>query len=286
MTKSFCIKINSEKIINYLLIKYQSIKYQDHIRISVNRFKHYRNIIIHYSGNDLELFLKDLATIISECIITFFEKYFIKKRIFSNYFYFIDEEQRKIFYIVYDFLSPNTKEYNVRNNYLFVAVLEYIKENKSMILEGFFNFRIQNYKNFLDYIIELSVNSYILEKEYLEFVNLLRMYVKSEDSKYEEVHLIYKRKKAIILDNNLKLINLEDEIFKTHYLSDISFSNNDLALNTLLNLIPQKINIHLIDNEDEFIKTLKLIFENRIYICKNCSICNLYKYKNNVLNKK
>ena len=62
------------------------------------------------------------------------------------------------------------------------------------------------------------------------------------------------------------------------YLSDISFSNNDYVLNTLLNLIPKKIYIHLIDNNtDEFINTVKLIFENRVKICSDCSICKLYK---------
>ena len=29
--------------------------------------------------------------------------------------------------------------------------------------------------------------------------------------------------------------------------------------------------------KDEFINTLKLIFENRVEICNECNICNLYK---------
>ena len=48
-------------------------------------------------------------------------------------------------------------------------------------------------------------------------------------------------------------------------MSDISFSSNDYALNTLLNLVPKKIYIHLLDGEsDEFINTIKLIFEDRV----------------------
>ena len=40
--------------------------------------------------------------------------------------------------------------------------------------------------------------------------------------------------------------------------------------------------IHLIDNNiDEFIATLKLVFENRVTYCNDCSICKLYKNKKN-----
>ena len=70
-------------------------------------------------------------------------------------------------------------------------------------------------------------------------------------------------------------------MFNAKYLSDITFSANDYALNTLLTLVPSKIYIHLIDNNiDEFITTLKLIFENRVIYCNDCTICKMYKNKN------
>ena len=37
----------------------------------------------------------------------------------------------------------------------------------------------------------------------------------------------------------------------------------------------------IIDDEDEFINTLKLIFEDRISICRDCNICKTYKMINN-----
>ena len=86
------------------------------------------------------------------------------------------------------------------------------------------------------------------------------------------------------LDYQSRLV-ISDDIFKAKYLSDISFSSNDFALNGLLTLLPKKIYIHLIDNcVDEFIHTLGLIFENRVEVCTDCSICKIYK--NNKVNKK
>ena len=48
-------------------------------------------------------------------------------------------------------------------------------------------------------------------------------------------------------------------------------------LHKTLNLLPKKIFVHIIDSEDEFINSLKLIFENKLIICNDCNICNIYK---------
>ena len=61
--------------------------------------------------------------------------------------------------------------------------------------------------------------------------------------------------------------------------ADISFSTNDYVLNTLLNILPQKIYLHLVSpfSNLDFLNTLQLIFENRIKLCHDCNICNIYK---------
>ena len=65
------------------------------------------------------------------------------------------------------------------------------------------------------------------------------------------------------------LFLLDDSIYQAKYLSDISFSNNDFILNTLLSVLPKKIYLHLVDNAiDEFANTLLLIFEKK----KNCGL--------------
>lgn len=77
-------------------------------------------------------------------------------------------------------------------------------------------------------------------------------------------------------------INVDKNALNAKYLSDVSFSNNDYILNTLLNLLPQKIYLHLVSpfNNLDFINTLQLIFEDRIELCHDCNICNLYKHIN------
>ena len=98
------------------------------------------------------------------------------------------------------------------------------------------------------------------------------------------MHIVYSTNFTLILDENKKIIDCENSNLSTKFLSDISFSTNDYTLNTLLTLLPRKIYVHLIDNTiDEFITTLKLIFENKLETCTDCNICNLYhKYNINV----
>ena len=156
-----------------------------------------------------------------------------------------------------------------------------IAENKTIILDGFVYFRLQEYTKCLDNLVDTAVNQFVIEKEYTEFVDLLRIYVESRLPEFSVLHLIYNKGESILLDSQKNVVSVSDNIYNAKYLSDISFSSNDYALNTLLTLLPEKIEIHLIDEEDEFINTIKLIFENRVSICTDCNICKTYRLLNN-----
>ena len=122
-------------------------------------------------------------------------------------------------------------------------------------------------------------DNYEIEKEYLEFISLLKLYVNSQLPITPIIHLVSSNLGILLLDENLNIIELDKSNLNTKYLSDISFSDNDYVLNTLLNLLPRKLYLHLANNSPEnfeFINTIKLVFENRIEICTNCDICNLY----------
>ena len=107
---------------------------------------------------------------------------------------------------------------------------------------------------------------------------MLKLYIDSREPLSSIIHLVYTNGESILLDQNKSVINLQDNIFNAKYLSDISFSSNDYTLNSLLTLLPRKIYIHIVDGiEDEFINTLKLIFDNRVFICNDCNICKAYK---------
>ena len=283
--KSICIKTNNENLLDYLLNELDYIEVKP-VAISKNQFKNYKNIIIHYSGNDNKKFVHEVSCILSCLVIDELEESFLKMILLKNYFYFNSTEMKHILELCYEIFSDDFNTYfDKKHNLLIDSFENYLITNKSIILTGFINFRIKNYMTILEDVVDEAVNSFVVEKEYLEFISLLKMYVNSQNSNCDVVHLIYNKNNSTLLDKDKNQINVSDDIFKAKYLSDISFSCNDYALNTLLTLVPKKIHIHLIDNcIDEFIHTISLIFENRVEICTDCSICKIYK--NNPINLK
>jgi putative sporulation protein YtxC len=275
--KSFCFKTNNTQILNYLLNRIQKIDFENLI-YSQNQFKIYKNITIHYRGNNNNKFYNFLTELIGEVVIEFYEEKILKQLINYNYFYFDEYEKNKILENCMQLIEPemyNTKLLDNKN------IKEYVKENKAMILDGFVYFRLRAYLEYLDEVVDSGVNQFVIEKEYREFISLLRVYVESKVPEYNLLHLIYINGESILLDEKRNIVSVSENIYNAKYLSDISFSSNDFALNTLLCLLPRRIEIHLIDDEDEFINTLKLIFEGRVTICKDCDICKTYKILNN-----
>lgn len=276
--KSVCIKTNNNNLLNYLLSELNYIEIEP-VFISSNEFKNYKNIIVHYRGNENQKFIHEISCILACLVIDELEESFLKTFILKNYFYFNSNERKHILEMCFDiFTNDFNSHFDKKYNCLINNFETYLNDNKSIILTGFINFRIQNYMSILENIVDEAVNAFVIEKEYLEFVSLLKMYINSQKYNCKLIHLIYNNENSILLDENKNIINISDDIFKAKYLSDISFSSNDYALNSLLTLLPKKIYIHLIDNcVDEFIHTLGLIFENRVEICTDCNICKVYK---------
>lgn len=278
--KSICIKLTNQNTAKYLLEQLDNFEL-DSIYFSYKKFKIYYNVIIHYKGKNIDLFCKNLAKILSFTIIDLYEENIIKNLIKSEYFYFDSLERQQIANTTYeDLYEAEESVYKPEKRFelIYQTLYNYLNSNHSIVLKGFITFRLKAYFEAILEQIDKSVSKFIVEKEYAEFISLLKIYVNSEKTTCKEVHLIYYNFKPILLDENKNIIKIEDDLLNIKYLSDITFSSNDYTLNTLLNLVPKKIHIHLVDeNIDEFINTIKLIFEERVDFCNDCEICKIYQ---------
>lgn len=291
---SLCIKTNKNSIIDYLLNNIACINL-DNIVFVKKIFSKYTNVIVHYLGNNIPVFYNELCSVLTNCIINNYESLLIHNLILQNYFYFDDEDIVSIENNCKFFLSNSSSVLALNNNedsssieneiknrekYLWSDLLKYISYNKSLILDGVVKFRISNYINCLDGIVDFSVSQFVINREYSEFIDLLRVYISSKPAEIDLVHLIYVNEESILLDKDKNIISLSKNNLDSHYLSDITFSSNDYALNSLLSLLPKKIIIHLISPSDDFINTIKLIFGDIVTTCTDCAICKTYKLLN------
>lgn len=267
--KSLCIKTNNLDNVDYLINELDNM-YIENAYFSCKNFKSYTNVIIHYTGNDNENFLSEIATLLSFLVIDNFEEILLQDLIIRNYFYFDSLEIKKVMNICSEILyDSNEFSLDDRHITLFNAFYSYILENRNIYLSGFVYFRLKDYINFLENIVDIAVNKFIIEREYLEFISLLKMYIKSNSNNSKVVHLMYTPNEITLLDENNNYIDITSIEFNTKYLSDISFSSNDYVLNALLTILPNKIFVHLGNySPDEFINTLMLIFEDKIVLPK------------------
>ena len=275
--KSLCIKTNNNKAIDYLLDNLNKIDLKD-VYFSCHKFNIYNNIFIHYKGNDENLFFNTISNILSFLVLDIYEDSITRNILQKEYFYFDNFEQGVVLDNFFENRLESIEDFEIKENILFEAFYVFFKNCESNIccklyLKGFITFRLKKYIDELEAEIDSSVNQYLVEKEYQEFVALLKVYINSEGYNSDYVHLIYRNNSknvdAILLDKNRDVIDTSIYLLGAKYLSDISFSSSDIILNTLLNLLPRRIFIHLedVDDEDEFVCTLEAIFESRVVLC-------------------
>lgn len=92
-----------------------------------------------------------------------------------------------------------------RKNSILKLIEEYLEENKELIIDGFITFRLRSLISQLKSIVEKIVEDFVVEKEYSEFIKLLKYFVDIQDSKYEVVNIfIQKNGEYLIKDIEYK----------------------------------------------------------------------------------
>ncbi len=157
--KSICIKTNNQEIIEYLLHTFEKLPID--VCISNYRFKKYDNVIVHDMSKNENEFCEIIAIILKSTIEKFYESDLIKKCIKQNYFYLSELEQELVFKISHQIMRLPDHKIGYKNKLLKELVKNYVRENKSLVLDGFMNFRTREYKELLDNIVEVSVVSFL-----------------------------------------------------------------------------------------------------------------------------
>ncbi|MBS5824887.1 MAG: putative sporulation protein YtxC, partial [Clostridium argentinense] len=121
------------------------------------------------------------------------------------------------------------------------------------------------------------------EKEYNEFIKLLKYFVDVQESKINEVNILIDKDGNYVVRDEFEndiLSNLVNELYDSRISSKVS--SEDLIISGLITSAPKKIVIHCVENSrnKELIETIKNVFGERVQFCNNCSRC--IEYKNNI----
>lgn len=168
-----------------------------------------------------------------------------------------------------------------RKNRIAHRILEHIHNNKLMVVEGFINFCLQDYLTEVRFAVELAMEELKNEKEYNDFVTLLRYFVDTQVPKINEVN--------VMLDDN-GIFNLWDgdgikieENYMSYYLDDMLMNEinfDDVLISILITIAPRRIVLHnASDLGSEPVETIKKVFKEKIRMCSGCERCRHYLNK-------
>ncbi len=169
-----------------------------------------------------------------------------------------------------------------RKNNVIEKIVQCLEENNEVNVQGLLTFRMKDFKEDLESIVEKVVEKYMVEKEYNEFIKLLKYFVEVQESKLQEVHIMIDEKGDYIVKDefgNDILNNIIDELYETKYTAKVT--SEDLIISGLITTAPQRVIIHSVHNciNKELIETIKNVFENRVSYCNDCKQCEALRSK-------
>jgi len=140
-------------------------------------------------------------------------------------------------------------------------LIETLKQNgtDNVVLEGFMRFRMKDYLTAWENELNWCVQDHIRKKEYAEFVEILRLFVKIRIPRVKQVHIcIDGEGEYVLLDERLCLLQSR--------FSGGRIDKDDALLSTLVNIAPLSIVVH---NRERFfdgriIETIKDVFGARV----------------------
>jgi len=237
--------------------------------LSFRNYERIKNLLKNY-----------VATILAEIIVVHEEKKIVRRIIDHNYYYFNDDEREIIYSNALKMLSSNSivePNFNFvsRRNTVLTKIIDYLDTHHELVVEGFINFRLKDYREQLVDIVDRAVDDFMMELEYQEFISVLRYFVDVQEPRIDEVHVVigsggtYK-----VLDSFGKTINNQYlENFATQCGSEINYE--DLLITALITLAPYTIMLHNANQDvtPSVLETIKSVFDGRVIMCGGCEMC-------------
>ncbi|QEK12506.1 putative sporulation protein YtxC [Crassaminicella thermophila] len=238
----------------------------------------------NYTTDDFgSVFKYYMANIFSEIILKDMEEKLANKILANQYYYFNLQERKSILKHLKTIQDQEVYKYREdevcienRKEKIIQEIISYLRENNIINLKGFVRFRLRSYIEELENNIDKAVEDYLMEKEYNEFIRLLRYFVDIQEAKIDMVNVLIRK------DGKYDLYDYQNKSINNEYLEDLALemadkdiSYDDLLISSLITLAPRKIVIHFSSKikKKEIIETIKNVFSDRVYMCSGCELC-------------
>jgi len=223
------------------------------------------------------IFNSHVAGIITDLIINKWQNKLLKDIIRENYYYFDEQEKGTI----YDFAQKKLDlcNENMESNRLLILhkLSEYLSVNNNLVIDGFIRFRLKEYVSQLYEVADRAVDDFLIEREYKEFIELLRYFVEIQEPRADLVNVVLRT------DGIFQLYDEANQAINSDYLRDFmidlvenEINYEDLLISALITIAPKKIKFHTGNGElpESTISTIQSVFVGRVSECSGCPLCN------------
>lgn len=225
-----------------------------------------------------------VAHALSDIILSQWEKLLLTDIIRENYYYFNEEERGTIYQYAAGYINQDGEKdhgpahyQTVRRNKILHKILDFLRNNNDIVIDGFIRFRLKEYMGELQAAADRAVDDFLMEREYKEFIQLLKYFVEIQDPRVDVVHVLIKP------DGVFKLYDDQQRVINSDYMEgfmldlvDSEINYEDMLISTLITIAPQEIVFHPGKGESprNTIETIKNVFAHRVKICGGCELCN------------
>lgn len=151
----------------------------------------------------------------------------------------------------------------------------FLQDNTELNLIGFVTFRLQTYWSELRDAAEYAVDEFVMDKQYQEFISLLRYFVDLQDPKLPLVHLLHETgHEFIVCDERLQPLEHKPVDRIVAEMVEYEMNVEDMVISTLVTIAPKQIVIHTRQPELQIIRTIESIFGIRVSVCVGCVSCH------------
>jgi putative sporulation protein YtxC len=227
-----------------------------------------------------EVFRRAVAESLTHVIIEDWEKAHTRRLVKDSYGHFGQEELEALCAFVSKAVAAGTFEGTApladRGTRILTRLMEFLERNDEVVLDGFVRFRLRDYLEELEDAVDRAVDEYLMEREYREFIRLLRYFIEMQESRIEEVHVL------VSPSGIYRLVDRENQPLRSDHLDegiiqmmegDLGYE--DLLVSSLIALAPRLVTIHTKDGAQKLpsLDTLNSIFAERLLVCKGCQLC-------------
>ncbi|NLZ93086.1 MAG: hypothetical protein GX922_03585 [Firmicutes bacterium] len=219
-----------------------------------------------------------LADYLSQYIVSEQALFYLEKIIARSYHYLPLSEKKLVlalaekYYLAHPSISQGGHVYTEVQHCLH----ECLDKEDYVNLHGLICFRLPLWLKLLHKSVDQAVDEFLLEKEYQEFIGLLKYFVSLQKPKISRLHVTLNQEGLFqLLDQQLEpLEEWEQGVDWESY--EVTNNVEDQLVSMLITAAPHRIILHkdVYTNYPKAAETLKEVFDNRLTLCECCKLCS------------